>query len=51
VAASFDERDMFVAWGWTLAAFGLTLRQAIVLWTEDDPRAVVDEMELVEREA
>ena len=42
--------DAFVAWGWTLAAMGLTLRQAIVLWTEDDPRAVVEEMELVERE-
>jgi hypothetical protein len=41
----------FVAWGWTLAALGLTLRQAIVLWTEDDPRVVVGEMELVETEA
>jgi hypothetical protein len=43
--------DAFVAWGWTLAAMGLTLRQAIVLWTEDDPRVVVGEMEMVEREA
>ncbi len=30
---------------------GVTLRQAIVLWTEDDPRAVGGEIELVEREA
>ena len=43
--------NALVAWGWTLAALGLTLRQAIVLWTEDDPRVVVGEMELVEREA
>jgi hypothetical protein len=42
--------NAFVAWGWTLAALGLTLRQAIVLWTEDDPRVVVGEMELVETE-
>ena len=41
----------FVAWGWTLAAMGLTLRQAIVLWTEDDPRMMTEEMGLVEREA
>ncbi len=26
--------NAFVAWGWTLAALGLTLRQAIVLWSE-----------------
>jgi len=36
---------------WTMAALGLTLRQAIVLWTEDDPVAVTGELELVEREA
>jgi hypothetical protein len=43
--------NAFVAWGWTLAALGLTLRQAIVLWTEEDPRMVTEEMGLVEREA
>jgi hypothetical protein len=42
--------DAFVAWGWTLAALGLTLRQAIVLWTEEDPQAMREEMELLERE-
>jgi hypothetical protein len=37
---------------WTMAAFGLTLRQAIVLWSEEDPRvtSAEAEMELVERE-
>jgi hypothetical protein len=43
--------DVIASWLWTMAALGLTLRQAIVLWTEDDPRVVVGEMELVEREA
>ncbi len=43
--------EAFVAWGWTLAALGLTLRQAIVLWTEEDPSGVGAEMELVESEA
>jgi len=33
---------------WTLAALVWTLRQAIPLWTEDDPRAVAGEMGLVE---
>jgi len=33
---------------WTVAALVWTLRQAIPLWTEDDPRAVAGEMELVE---
>ncbi len=36
---------------WTMAAFGLTLRQAMVLWSEEDPRVTSAEMELVEREA
>ena len=44
-------RDELVAGVWTLAALMVTLRQAIVLWTEDDPRAVGGEIELVEREA
>jgi hypothetical protein len=43
--------EMVVAWSWTVAVLSVTLRQAIVLWTEDDPRVVVGEMELVEREA
>jgi hypothetical protein len=43
--------DAFVAWGWTLAALGLTLRQSIVLWTEGDPNEVGGEIELVELEA
>jgi hypothetical protein len=43
--------NAFVAWGWTLAALGLTLRQAIVLWSEEDPSVVGAEMELVEGEA
>ena len=31
---------VLTAWAWTLAALGLTLRQAIVLWSEEDPIAV-----------
>jgi hypothetical protein len=43
--------EIVVAWAWTVAVLSVTLRQAIVLWTEEDPRVVVGEMELVEREA
>jgi hypothetical protein len=43
--------DTFAMWAWTVAALGVTLRQAIVLWTEDDPRMMTEEMGLVEREA
>jgi hypothetical protein len=53
-AVSLDwtiRRDVLLAGVWTLAALMVTLRQAIVLWTEDDPRAVGGEIELVEREA
>jgi hypothetical protein len=39
------------AWGWTMAMVVVTLRQAIVLWSEEDPRVTSAEMELVEREA
>jgi hypothetical protein len=42
---------LLTTWMWTMAALGFTLRQAIVLWTEDDPIAVNGELELVEREA
>jgi hypothetical protein len=38
-------------WAWTVFALAITLRQAIVLWSEDDPSGVGAEMELVEREA
>lgn len=43
--------DVLVAWAWTLAALGLTLRQAIVLWVEADVTVTSGEMELVGREA
>ena len=45
--------EAFAAWAWMIAALGVTLRQAIVLWTEEDPRmtSAEAEMELVEREA
>ena len=45
--------DAFAAWAWMIAALGVTLRQAIVLWSEEDPRvtSAEAEMELVEREA
>lgn len=32
--------DVVLSVGWTLAALGTTLRQAIVLWMEDDPRCL-----------
>jgi hypothetical protein len=54
VAVSLDwtfRRDVLVAGVWTLSALMVTLRQAIVLWTDDDPLAVGGEIELVEREA
>jgi hypothetical protein len=38
------------AWGWTMAMLSVTLRQAIVLWSEEDPRVTSSEMELVEQE-
>jgi hypothetical protein len=43
--------DSVTAWAWTLAALGLTLRQAIVLWSEEDPSEMSQEMRLVEEEA
>jgi hypothetical protein len=36
---------------WTMAMLSVTLRQAIVLWSEEDPRVTSAEMELVKREA
>jgi len=38
------------AWAWTVATLAVTLRQAIVLWSEEDPSVASGEMELVERE-
>ncbi len=43
--------DAVAAGLWTMAALGLTLRQSIVLWTEECPTAMYGDMELVEREA
>jgi hypothetical protein len=43
--------EAFAMWAWTVAALSVTLRQAIVLWTEEDPTASVQEMELVGEEA
>lgn len=40
--------DSVTAWAWTLAALGFTLRQAIVLWSEEDPSELSQEMKLVE---
>ena len=44
--------EVFAAWAWMIAALAMTLRQTIVLWTEEDPRAVTDEIAMVrEQEA
>jgi hypothetical protein len=55
VADALTSRPMnsrvLATWAWTMAALGFTLRQAIVLWTEDDPIEMSAEMELVGREA
>ena len=55
VADALTSRPMnskvLATWAWTMAAMGFTLRQAIVLWREDDPVTVNGELELVEREA
>jgi hypothetical protein len=42
--------EVFAAWAWMIAALAVTLRQAIVLWTEEDPRAVTDEIAMVEEQ-
>lgn len=39
--------DTVTAWAWTVAGLSMTLRQTIVLWTED-PRAGSDEIEMVQ---
>jgi hypothetical protein len=40
--------ELLATWVWTMAALGFTLRQAIVLWTEDDPFEMSGEIGLVE---
>ena len=52
-AAESDQKvrtETVVAWAWTLAALAVTLRQAIVLWTEEDPRGVTDEIAMVQEQ-
>jgi hypothetical protein len=41
-------RETMVAWAWTLALLAMTLRQAIVLWTEESPDAAGGEIRPVE---
>ena len=43
--------SVVIAGVWTLATLMITLRQAIVLWVEEDPIATSGEMELVQTEA
>jgi hypothetical protein len=43
--------EIVAAWVWTVAALAMTLRQAIVLWSEEYPSGTGEQMELVEREA
>jgi hypothetical protein len=40
--------EVMVQWAWALFGLAITLRTAIVLWTEDDPRMVSDELEMVQ---
>jgi hypothetical protein len=52
VAQGWTMRGSLVVSGvWTLVTLMITLRQAIVLWTEEDPGAVSGELGLVEGEA
>jgi hypothetical protein len=55
VADALTSRPMnsrvLATWAWTMAALGFTLRQAIVLWTEEDPIEMSGEIRLAEREA
>jgi hypothetical protein len=43
--------ERMLEWAWTVAGLSLTLRQAMVLWVEDDPRAVAEELVVVGQEA
>jgi hypothetical protein len=43
--------EVSAAWAWMIATLAVTLRQAIVLWSEEDPSVASGEMELVEMEA
>jgi len=38
--------EVFAAWAWMIAALGVTLRQAIVLWSEEDPSVMDGEIRL-----
>jgi hypothetical protein len=52
--STFDEPirgETISAWAWTVFVLAITLRQAIVLWTEEDPTLMAREMELVVEEA
>ncbi len=40
--------EIVVAWVWTMAVLSMTLRQAIPLWMEDDPRMLPRELQVVE---
>jgi hypothetical protein len=42
--------EVFAAWAWMIAALGVTLRQAIVLWTEEDPSLMSGEIRLANGE-
>lgn len=42
--------DTVAEWAWTLFGLAITLRQAIVLWTEEDPRAVSGELEVLHQQ-
>jgi hypothetical protein len=41
---------VFATWAWMIAALGVTLRQAIVLWTEEDPSVMGGEIRLAEEQ-
>jgi hypothetical protein len=41
--------DAFAAWAWMIAALSVTLRQAIVLWSEEDLSEMSGEIRLAER--
>jgi hypothetical protein len=42
--------EVFAAWAWMVATLGVTLRQAMVLWSEEDPRAVSGEIEMLQEQ-
>lgn len=40
--------ETVAAWAWTLAVLSMTLRQALVLWREQDPRMLNGELEVMQ---